>query len=385
MGLLGVVVLLLTLSYHTNAQLYRGTVRLVIGGVFSQSIERTAGIVQIYYFTNTSTSNRWGNICDDSSFGSTEASVICNQLGYNGASGFGRAGSTTSYGIDTAATLIDDVKCASSSYLTLKQCSFSTIIKSSCTSNSEDVYVSCYSTRIWDNPYSGQIRLQGGPYTSYGRLEVYCNEQWGTVCTNTFDVTDATVACRQLGYSGYTTWAGTLAGSDSQPIWLNNVDCTSSSLCFAYCQSCPSSQSSSCGHSQDVALGCEFDSTYTSTHILSTCEYADSIANNIAAIVGGVIAAFVICCVLIISIPICICCCLGVGIGAAARGGRGTTTKTTTVGGTNVTTATTSQTTSGYPPQQGYSPQQGYPPQQSYPPQQGYPMQEEKGYGYPPQ
>ena len=61
-------------------------------------------------------------------------------------------------------------------------------------------------TRIWNNPYSGQIRLQGGIYSSYGRLEVYCNGQWGTVCDDTFGSTDARVVCRQLGYSDYASY-----------------------------------------------------------------------------------------------------------------------------------------------------------------------------------
>ncbi|XP_019855766.1 PREDICTED: neurotrypsin-like isoform X1 [Amphimedon queenslandica] len=411
MGLLSVLLLLIGLIYTAHCQ-NRGTVRLVRSGTFSSSY--SAGIVQIYYFTSSSSTNRWGNICYDSSFGSTEASVICNQLGYNGASSYGRDGSTSSYGTDSSATIIDDVSCSNSNYLTLQQCTLSTSIStlSSCSlRTSYDAYVACHTTRIWNNPYSGQIRLQGSTYSSYGRLEVYCNGQWGTVCDDTFGFTDARVACRQLGYSDYNSYSGNLAGSSSQPIWLDRVYCSSSDSCLAYCESCPSSEYHDCTHSEDVALGCEFDTSRTdSTNTLSTCRYADSSA-NIGGIIGGVIAAFVICCVLIISIPICICCCLGVGIGAAARGGRSgratvVTAGTTTATSATVTTTNTSNLTAPPPPayeqqppppaaypaaypaagydaeKAPYPPQQGYPAQPGYPPQEGYPPQ---GYAYPPQ
>ena len=44
------------------------------------------GIVRVYY------NNGWGNICNDYYYNSTEANVICHQLGYTGASSYSRAG-----------------------------------------------------------------------------------------------------------------------------------------------------------------------------------------------------------------------------------------------------------------------------------------------------
>ena len=120
--------------------------------------------------------------------------------------------------------LLDDVNCVSNNYLTIFQCSFSTYIDSGCTNtNSYDATVYCCewyfeimfvninfvtdTTRIWNiNPLRYMIRLQGGDYSNEGRVEVYCNGQWGAICNDGFDSTDARTICKQLGYNSYSSY-----------------------------------------------------------------------------------------------------------------------------------------------------------------------------------
>jgi len=44
------------------------------------------------------------------------------------------------------------------------------------------------------------LRLVGGSSNREGRLEVYHDNVWGTVCDDVFDDVAATVACNSLGY-----------------------------------------------------------------------------------------------------------------------------------------------------------------------------------------
>lgn len=82
--------------------------------------------------------------------------------------------------------------------------------------------------------YAGIIRLSsGGRY--YGRIEVYYNGAWGTVCDDSFDSQDAYVACRMLGLSGGTPKPSATYGQGTGSIWLDDLQCSGSESSLFAC------------------------------------------------------------------------------------------------------------------------------------------------------
>ena len=50
-------------------------------------------------------------------------------------------------------------------------------------------------------PSHGDLRLAGSGGVPYaGRLEIYLDDVWGTVCAEGFDFYEGDLACQQLGY-----------------------------------------------------------------------------------------------------------------------------------------------------------------------------------------
>ena len=47
------------------------------------------------------------------------------------------------------------------------------------------------------------VRLAGGSTPYEGRLEIFHDGRWGTVCNNAFDTSAAKIICNSIGYPRY--------------------------------------------------------------------------------------------------------------------------------------------------------------------------------------
>ena len=61
--------------------------------------------------------------------------------------------------------------------------------------------VNSISAPVTANCTTGALRLAGGTTANEGRVEICYDNQWGTVCSHSWSVSDARVVCRQLKYS----------------------------------------------------------------------------------------------------------------------------------------------------------------------------------------
>ena len=101
------------------------------------------------------------------------------------------------------------------------------------------------------------IRLVGGSSYNEGRVEVNYNGEWGTVCDDGWDHTDASVVCRQLGFGSSGTAVGSAGfGQGSGPILLDGVFCTGSELILAQCGHLGINVTRSCSHAEDGGVRC---------------------------------------------------------------------------------------------------------------------------------
>ena len=69
------------------------------------------------------------------------------------------------------------------------------------------------------------VRIMDGSYNE-GRIEVYYNGRWGTICDDSWDISDARVVCKQLGFpDAEAAYQGGRVRDGTGQIWLDDVNC----------------------------------------------------------------------------------------------------------------------------------------------------------------
>uniref|UniRef100_A0A5F9CI24 Galectin 3 binding protein n=1 Tax=Oryctolagus cuniculus TaxID=9986 RepID=A0A5F9CI24_RABIT len=115
----------------------------------------------------------------------------------------------------------------------------------------------------------GDMRLANGDSANEGRVEIFYRGQWGTVCDNLWDLMDASVVCRALGFQNATEALGRAAfGPGTGPVMLDEVVCTGTESSLAECRSLGWLKSN-CRHAQDAGVVCTNETRSTHTLDLS--------------------------------------------------------------------------------------------------------------------
>jgi len=202
----------------------------------------------------------WGTVCD-TSWDSRDAAVVCKQLGYPSLGAIPYSNARFGYG--SGPIWLDYLLCTGNEN-NLLNCSHRGIgVTTFYCGHDDDVGVQCpapATTPICCN--DGDIRLVGGSVSREGRVEVCYSNQWGTVCDDFFGSSEATVVCRQLGYSTYgaTAYSYSRFGGGTGGIFLDNLGCYGYESRLLYCTH-PAIGYHNCDHNADAGVRCQGSTT----------------------------------------------------------------------------------------------------------------------------
>ena len=134
------------------------------------------------------------------------------------------------------------------------------------------MYVTYQMVHTWTNKFdfpvlsavyqNGDLRLVGSDFKAEGRVEIYHENKWGTICDDRWGMEEANVTCKQYGYPlGAQYWySNAYFGKGNGTIWLDDVTCFGNETKLMNCRH-NGWEGHNCRHYEDVAVVCRMEGT----------------------------------------------------------------------------------------------------------------------------
>ncbi|NXQ88385.1 C163A protein, partial [Nyctibius grandis] len=196
-----------------------------------------AGRLEVFY------NGTWGSICSNR-MSQLTAITVCKHLNCGDS---GEIARDFKYGRGSGPTWLDHIECTEQ-HSSLWQCQSDPWDPQSCDNRAEETHISCTDRE--------KLRVIGGEDGCSGRVEIWHQGSWGTVCDDSWDMADANVVCRQLGCgSAVSALSEAAFGEGTGPIWLEKVHCKGTELSLWDCPTKPLF-GKNCDHKEDAAVDC---------------------------------------------------------------------------------------------------------------------------------
>ena len=297
------------------------------------SVRLTGGLHRSQGFAEIACGGEWRTVCGSgahdaqgtASFSQKEANAICWQLGFTEASSYKiqempvREDNNLDNQQEEPHTWYKLPPCTKD----YQSCTFTcSNAEAACSTNPQTsnstygIWVECNHTITY-----GTIRLSGNGETnvesSGGRLEIFLEGQWGTVCAATFGSREADIACQQLGYYRALWYNHSSAVSVKKEevyamsIVLMGVNCTTEDDRIGYCSRYPLPEGTTCTHNDDIILACTNDSIVTTGADITINSWPLPFSKRflIEISIGAGLGLILCCCCLVVWCTHCCCKC----------------------------------------------------------------------------